>query len=282
MTTEDHVLTVETVNVEDVAADIAEKAPVVVDEAVGSSETITGETPAQDEQSKETPLTGEIDDKGNVHDPDIHQSPPKKKKDGTWAKKKGRGSKKFKENQEIRQATGSYVHKPSGQAPPNGQPELSNKIQMRQDENKAASIACAEATFALGEIIGGPKFAPGAMEKTTGLNSKDERSKIQNGYYGYFESTGEAFKLPPWAGLAIALGSYSASRMHEPDVKKHAKGRFFKWFNPVGRWWSGLTKKRTQKKEVVKKEAKTTGKQKSEQPKTYLDRMGFEGAGGFA
>ena len=139
-------------------------------------------------------------------------------------------------------------------------------------------------TKPISQAVGGPKFAPGAMVAKNGIDRKGEIGMLQSGFYETFEATGEAFKMPAWGALVIAVGTYGAARMGEKDVQDHVKKNILsRAFGPVGKWWRGRKARKTAIKVEKAKEKETTGEKPQDQSQWMIDN-GFTASGteGFA
>ena len=267
--------TVETVEVDILANSMGENSPSV--DTIPDAQEPTVTTPAADPQDGETPK----DKNGVVHDPAIHASPPKLKKDGTWSLKRGRGATKWKQNDADKKAVNSHVHNPREvTAKMTGLAGMTDaKAVISDEEAKALAAECTAATIALGVLIGGPKFQPGAMKNQNGLNADQERGMLFGQYVTFIKEGNVRWTPPPWLGLAIGITSYVAPRFHEPEVKKHAKSRIWGWTSPIGRWWNKINAPKKERKKAKKEEAKKTGPQKEgPQKKSWAELNGFEGA----
>lgn len=268
----------------DIAASLNEGAP-TASEPDASDNTPPAPEQVEKVQQQESNLTSDApkDKDGVHHDPAIHMSPPKIAKSGKWMKKRGRGAQVLKE--QIGSSSGSFVATPTAKLPENVAAQQRSATEaVRQEENKAAAIACTNAIFSIGQAVGGPKFAPGAMVAKNGVDRKGEIQMLQSGFYETFEATGEAFKMPAWAALTIALGTYGAARMGEKDVQEHVKRNLLSRIGgPIGRWWKKRGDRKALRKAEKAKEKETTGKIETDQER-FMRESGYDAAGaeGFA
>lgn len=177
----------------DVAATI-EAAPEPNDEwlskqqAKAESEKSTDENATQNDNLAKDKL-------GNTFDPNVHATDAdgnaKYNKDGTLRRKRGRQS-----GQSI------------------GSPNTSNLY-------REAATATTQATFIMGQAIGGDEFAP-IVNVEQGI---DEPQMMINAWVEYYKSKGIT-QVPPWLGLAIAYTAYVGPRLTKPTVKSRLAGLY--------------------------------------------------------
>lgn len=166
-----------------------------------------------------TPLTdGYQDVAGTLFDSNLHATDengkPKKKADGTWAKKRGRKA--------------GSVSSTAQAAPGLG---ASNGAALQAQNEIAAlnsAIVTVQTIFLLGKAIGAEEWEP----------LPHEPGMLQDAWKNYYLTAGVT-QLPPWLGVAIATGAYALPRTQRPKTKKRLFGAWV-WLKHMGRGFLGM------------------------------------------
>jgi hypothetical protein len=177
--------------------------------------------------------TGDLlDALGNAFNPDEHATKngePVKRKDGSFAKKRGRksGAKK-----PVEENTSGFVKTPPKMDPDAQAKQVAeNNAQIEDAKNRAALYAAmgtnlANLTVAGGVVLGGEDFV--ATEK--------EIAAMAGGYTTYLQARNINVEASPEFVLAGTLAAYVVPRMAKPKVKERAASWFLKtkiWFGKL-------------------------------------------------
>lgn len=131
---------------------------------------------------------GYVDADGRSFDPAIHatddQGNPRLTKAGKLRKRPGRGS--------GGKSAGPQQHKVS----------------------RELGRTTAETIFYVSQAAFGEEWAP-VYKPTQGI---DERAQMIEAWAAYYEATGTT-EVPPWVGVAIAMGCYALPRLNQPKTK---------------------------------------------------------------
>lgn len=138
------------------------------------------------------PPGGMLDNEGILWSENLHESPPRKKGDGKWAKK--RGSK-------------------GGAQTVNATP-IDRKLECR-----AAAQTVVLQIFTIAVAFGGPEWAPQVRPEF----GQDEREALITAWENYFYDRG-IITMPAWLALVLVMGSYALPRLMLPKyLEKIAK-----------------------------------------------------------
>lgn len=154
-------------------------------------------------------------------DPAIHavgpDGEPKKKPNGEYAQKRGRkpGSRAAASVLPPRDAP-TTANAGSTDSPP-----ISSDEAARQFCNLGINLAV---------LTLGDDWAPVDRAEATGL---------QAAFKNYFDATGPV-ELPAWAGLAMAVGAYSLTRIGRPTTRERAVGLYMRAKSTIARMRSML------------------------------------------
>jgi hypothetical protein len=118
----------------------------------------------------------------------------------------------------------------NGTGPSNGAGSDSSGPWLAPDSPEAAAagshavaLAATNATFALGQALGGPDWAP-IVDRGRGV---DEPGMMYMAWRQYCAAVGLE-NLPPWLGLGIAMSAYAAPRLSIPTTRSRL-ARLFSW-----------------------------------------------------
>lgn len=171
---------------------------------------------------------GLTDGQGRPFDPALHEvnddGTPRVGSRGKILCKRGRGSSNFSGAPGAKSTFKPKAAGASGPAPVPVDPEA--RIQ-------ATATVTAQMVFLLGQTLGGPEWAPReVIETPDGSKVKvDERGMMQTAWADYYRAAG-IVEIPPWMGLAIALGGYALPRFTMPETKsryQRAKEAIYGW-----------------------------------------------------
>lgn len=144
-------------------------------------------------------------------DPTVHavdaEGNPKKKPDGTYAKKRGRKPGTTTASGAAGSALPPKRAPMSANAPSTVSAGLSSEAAARQFTN---------AFISGGVMIFGADWEP---------EDKSEPQELKKALQDYFDADGVP-NIPPWFGVALAFGAYSAKRLTKPTILEKV-GQFF-------------------------------------------------------
>lgn len=177
---------------------------------------------AQEQEAEQTAVVeqaaqGRTDRHGRPFDPKIHEvdkatGEPRLSANGLLCVKRGQA--KINTGGRISATAGNAsftAPKPkaanAAQAPQPTAAEIEAKI-------KATAQVTAECVFTLGQLVGGEEWKP-QLDKASGT---DERAIMVGAWAEYYRAHGIT-QIPPWAGLAMALGGYAVPRFFMPKTK---------------------------------------------------------------
>lgn len=198
------------------------------DDASGGNAATVGQTEDESNTSKIVPADttiSSISDLSETHavvyegfDPAIHavdaDGNPKKKPDGTYAKKRGRKPGTMTASAAAGSALPPKLAPTSANVPLTASAGLSSEAAARQFTN---------AFISGGVMIFGADWEP---------EDKSEPQELKNALKDYFDADGVP-NIPPWFGVALAFGTYSAKRLTKPTIMEKIGAIFHKVRNSL-------------------------------------------------
>lgn len=191
----------------------------------------------QTEKPKKTPppknpLPGDLDERGQRFDPEIHE--PQTTTKGRWKMKRGHGAKKARAAQGKRAATKLVMPegvKDEPEEPTENRetdPELAAEAAKRAADNRLAAAAAAGTMFQLAQGAFGPDWKP----------TTEEAEAIVGNFESVFAM--HEIKYGPKMALAVSVLGYSVQRFNKPEtrsrfgrLKDKIKAGWF-WFRSRG------------------------------------------------
>lgn len=205
-------------NFDDILGDMPPIDP-AADQIAADAARKTAESGVTDKPPPVEPVKGP-QQAANVFDPRIHcidskTGKPLKNKDGTYRLKPT--WQRAKVGTETANATSA-------------EPRIAAPDVVAAESVRQAAIVAAGLTFVAAQSLLGPEWAP-INDPTRGVN---EPALVAGGFEEYFKSMGNV-SLPPWAALALALGSYAAPRVALPQTKSRAAAIWDRC-KKIGKW----------------------------------------------
>lgn len=203
---------------------VGEDMPTVQQHAVDAhtAEAAGAATAAEAAKAPASAGAGPKDNKGRSFDPLLHENDggkPRLSSTGNlrcWRGGAGKGQRAANSRLGGIPPAGS-----AGPAPAPG-PDIEAKIQ-------STAAVVSQMIFVIGQSVGGEEWAP----KTT--NGMDERAMMHGAWAEYFRAQG-IVEIPPWAGLALVMGSYVGPRLFMPKTRTRVQAAKEWLYGTIGRW----------------------------------------------
>lgn len=181
---------------------LSSAADLMIDQSPEVSEHVVNAEEIEEPTSDDTSV--ELDSEGVPYDPNIHAATRTQTAAGRW--KKRRGSK----------STLAVAPKRKNDAAVTAEVDQTQKA-------RAAGVVAARSMFTLGQMFGGPEWAPISVDKdgAPSMEEYDERKMMEQAFADYFIAKGVT-EVSPGMGLTIAMLAYAGPRFTMPQTKARA------------------------------------------------------------
>lgn len=132
---------------------------------------------------------GDVNFVDEIHDPEIHESPPRKNRDGKWAKLRGK-------------------------RPASVSARLQGGDEGGQLQRREAAERLVALIVAVGMNVFGTEWTP-IKDASSGI---DEQAGMNAAFEDYFRATG-IIDVPPGLALCMAMGAYCLPRFAMPHTR---------------------------------------------------------------
>lgn len=195
--------------------------PAVQDHAIAAAlERLEGEA-----DSTVPEAAPQVGDSGgsDAWDPAVHEDPPRRNRDGQWAKLRGKRPASGKPASPKR----SFVNTkpdPKKEGEARAQKTLDTAPLVDPAAIQASAVMSAGLFFAAGQMLGGEEFKP---------DDKGEQDGIVAAFTNYYTAKG-CPDIPPGIALAAGLGLYVAKRWTRPVFTEKRQT----WFQKIKALWA--------------------------------------------